>query len=123
MLCKNCEEYNHGQKCCGSVPFTVEEKDRIVALGYNENMYFKHSNAGWSSKRQVAGRFEGEENGEKVNLIISRCMFLDLRDTIDKGRCLIYPNRPQICKDFPRNDVESNWCGTGGWEGTGWDVA
>lgn len=120
MKCINCDLYEIKRKCCISVPVTDAERDRIMALGYSRD-YFVWTNKQWYTALQRAG--EADINEE--HMFISRCKFLNISndDVANNGKCIIYPNRPQICRDFPSDDKQRRYCDVdGNWEGTGYDT-
>ena len=114
MICSECtDDRGFKRKCCGPARFTSDEKNNILRLGYIENDYFRTTNAGIFSQKKIVGRFINEEG---VKYTVSRCVFL-----LDSGRCGIHENKPQLdCKNYPRNQNESNNCGERGFEGTGY---
>jgi len=80
--------------CCGSVPFSQEEADKILEkVGGKFEKYFERTNAGIFTKTQEV---RGRDKIKKRRAIFSYCKFLDKKTKL----CTIYDLRPKVCREY-----------------------
>ena len=116
MKCIDCFDiFGIRRKCCGSTKFTEQEKDIVVSQGFAENEFFHLTNDGWYSNSKLVATGV-QLPGDDQTYDVYRCVFL-----ADDGNCNINDFKPEAsCKNYPRTDVESQDCGDGGYEGSGY---
>jgi hypothetical protein len=116
MKCINCvDDFGVVRRCCGPSRFTDDEMNGVIALGVSPDS-FNITNAGNFSKSQVVGTGSTGQGDDLTYYDISRCVFLST-----DGTCTINTLKPEFdCKNYPVTQRESDLCGPGGYEGSGY---
>jgi len=94
--CKRCGN------CCGLVPFTNKEYKRIKRKAKKLRITFVKKDYGYITKKASRLMDKLDEKGEEIASNFEQnltCPFLRFNKD-KKAVCLIYEDRPQICRDF-----------------------
>lgn len=100
FVCKRCG------KCCGVVPFTAKEYDRIRKIAQKKHIGFikqeENGKVFYLAKclaKKVTDIYNDALAGKEISLDNLTCPFLEF-DEAGKASCTIYELRPDVCRVF-----------------------
>lgn len=100
FVCKRCG------KCCGVVPFTAKEYDRIRKIAQKKHIGFikqeENGKVFYLAKclaKKVTDIYNDALAGKEISLDNLTCPFLEF-DESGKASCTIYELRPEVCLLF-----------------------
>ena len=100
FVCKRCG------KCCGVVPFTAKEYDRIRKIAQKKHIGFikqeENGKVFYLAKclaKKVTDIYNDALAGKEISLDNLTCPFLEF-DEAGKASCTIYELRPDVCRLF-----------------------
>lgn len=100
FVCKRCG------KCCGVVPFTAKEYDRIRKIAQKKHIGFikqeENGKVFYLAKclaKKVTDIYNDALSGKEISLDNLTCPFLEFDDS-GKASCTIYELRPEVCRLF-----------------------